>query len=161
MTRKASGWDREFRNNEYDEDDHGTFTPNLVFVAMAFAPEMDEVYTAIKDECKKQRLNTVRVDENAGSGLIIREITESIEQAEFIIFDLTMERPNVYYELGYAHGAGNDGNDIFLVAHADTKLHFDIAPLRVETYSTTEQLRQLIATKFKAMVKRDRARRDN
>ena len=159
MTRNASGWDREFRNDQYDEDDMGTFEPNLVFVAMAFAPEMDEIYSAIKDECKKQRLRTVRVDEKPGSVLIIREITELIEDAEFIIFDLSLERPNVYYELGYAHGAGNDGYDIFLVANAAAQIHFDVAPLRIERYASTEELRRLIATKFKAMVKEDRRRR--
>jgi hypothetical protein len=156
--RDNTGWDREFRNRRYDEDDEGTFEPNLVFVAMAFAPEMNEVYSAIKDECKKQRLKAARVDENVGSGLIIREITELIERAEFIIFDLTCERPNVYYELGYAHGTGNDGNDIFLIANETATIHFDVAPLRIERYSSTEQLRGLISTKFKQMVKADRRR---
>lgn len=159
MTRSESGWDREFRNDEYDEDDIGTFEPNLVFVAMAFSPEMDEVYSAIKDECKKQRLKAVRVDEKPGSALIIREIIELIEKAEYIIFDLSLERPNVYYELGYAHGAGNDGLDIFLVANTSAKIHFDIVPLRIEKYSSTEELRKLISTKFKAMVREDRERR--
>ncbi len=60
----------------------------------------NDVYSAIKDECKKLSLNPVRVDENTGSGFIIQEIKELIEQAEFIIFDLSEERPNVYYELG-------------------------------------------------------------
>ena len=35
------------------------------------------------------------------------DISELILKAEFIVCDLTLERPNVYYELGYAHGAGN------------------------------------------------------
>jgi hypothetical protein len=54
-------------------------------------------------------LHASRVDENVGSGIVIREISELIERAEFIICDLTLERPNVYYELGDAHGAGNEG----------------------------------------------------
>lgn len=141
MTRKRTGWDGEFRNSRYDAGEHGEFEQDLVFVAMAFAPEMHEVYAAIKDECKKLRLEAVRVDERPRAALIIREITELIEKAEFIIFDLTLERPNVYYELGYAHGAGNDGNEIFLVANSTTKIHFDVTPLRIEKYNSSEELR--------------------
>jgi hypothetical protein len=64
----------------------------------------NEVFSAIKDVCKSLRLNASRVDENFTSGFIILEIVNLIEQAEFLIFDLTEERPHVYYELGYAHG---------------------------------------------------------
>ena len=70
-------------------------------------------------------MNAVRVDENVGSGLVVGEITKLIEDAEFIICDLSLERPNVYYELGYAHGVGNEANDILLIAKEGTNLHFD------------------------------------
>jgi hypothetical protein len=56
------------------------------------------------------------VSGNAGSGLVIREITDLIERCEFIICDLTNERLNVYYELGYAHGVGNEAREILLIA---------------------------------------------
>jgi hypothetical protein len=56
------------------------------------------------------------MDEDEGSGFVLREITDLIERAELIICDLTRERPNVYYELGYAHGVGNEAMDILLVA---------------------------------------------
>jgi hypothetical protein len=62
------------------------------------------VFSAITDTCKALKLKARRVDEAATSGFIILEIVDLIERAEFIIFDLTHERPNVYYELGYAHG---------------------------------------------------------
>jgi hypothetical protein len=97
-----------------------------------------------------------RVDETAGSGLVIREITDLIERAEFIICDLTRERPNVYYELGYAHGAGNEAMDILLIAEEGTTLHFDIAPLRVHFYSSTEHLRSVVSAGLKAMIKATR-----
>jgi hypothetical protein len=68
------------------------------------------------------------VDETTvGSGFIIREITESIERAEFLVFDLSYERPNVYYELGYAHGVGNEAPEILLIAREGTSVHFDSA----------------------------------
>lgn len=114
---------------------------------------MEETYSAIKDECAKLKLNAARVDENVGSGFVIREIKELIEKAEFIVFDLTLERPNVYYELGYAHGVGNEGQDILLIAQEGTKIHFDIAPLRIMFYRSTEHLRGILRTNLSEMIR--------
>lgn len=157
MGRKHTFMDREFNRDDYNPDDQGDFTLNLVFVAMSFLDEgSSEVYSAIKDECSKLGLKAKRVDENVGAGFIIREITELIEDAEFIVFDLTHERPNVYYELGYAHGVGNEPMDILLIAKEDTKLHFDIAPLRVQFYRSTEHLRSIMETSLKEMIRKTR-----
>ena len=119
--------------------------PNLVFVIMSFGDDdMEAVYSAIQDECQKLRLVAKRVDENVGSGIVIKEIGALIEQAQFILCDLTHERPNVYYELGYAHGVGNKASNILLIARNGTRLHFDIAPLRVQYYSSIEELRAVL-----------------
>ena len=145
MGRKHTFYDHTFNRDDYDRDDEGDFEPNMVFLIMPFKGEgMDDVYSAIKDECWKLGLNTRRADEFSGAGMIINEITDLIEKAEFIICDLTFERPNVYYELGYAHGVGNEALDILLIAQESTKLHFDIAPLRVQYYSSTEHLRKIV-----------------
>lgn len=157
MSRKHTMMDATFNRSNYDSDDAGEFIPNLVFVIMAFAGEgMQDTYAAIKDECQKLHLNAHRVDENIGSGLIIGEITEDIENAEFIICDLTYERPNVYYELGYAHGVGNEGSDILLIAREGTTLHFDIAPFRVQYYRSTEHLRTILNTNLRGLIKQTR-----
>lgn len=126
----------------------------LVFVIMAFAPSMDDVYTVISEECKKLRLGlrSRRGDEGMGAGALIDEIAHSIVRAEFIICDLTDERPNVYYELGYAHGVGNQPLDIFLTARAGTELHFDIRGRRVQFYNDFDHLRELMRTRFKKQV---------
>ena len=71
-----------------------------------------------------------------------------IRESEFIICDLSNERPNVYYELGYAHGAGNIAKNTLLIARKDTTLHFDIASLRIEPYSDVVELRSVLATKL-------------
>jgi len=105
-----------------------------------------------KDECKKLHLTSVRADEVTGSGIVIKHIFDYIEDAEFIIADLTEERPNVYYELGYAHGVGNEENDILLIAKMGTKLYFDIAPFSVRFYSNTEKLRSIIQSHLERMI---------
>lgn len=157
MGRKHTFMDREFGGSDYDPDDQGTFERNLVFVIMPFrGQEMTDAYSAIKDECSKLSLHARRVDENVGSGMVIREIADLIERAEFLVCDLTHERPNVYYELGYAHGVGNEGADILLIAREGTTLHFDIAPLRVQYYHSTEHLRSIVFSSLKEMMRMTR-----
>jgi hypothetical protein len=157
MGRKHTFMDRELGRPDYDPDDQGEFTPNLVFVIMPFFGAYSaDVYTAIKDECAKLGLNALRVDENVGSGLVISEITKHIEEAEFIICDLTHERPNVYYEIGYAHGVGNEAHEILLIAKEGTNLHFDIAPFRVHYFGSTEHLRSIINSNLKSMIEATR-----
>ncbi|AVP99939.1 hypothetical protein C7S18_23390 [Ahniella affigens] len=154
MSRKSTFADQAFRRLDYDPDDQGDFQPGLVFVIMPLAgSDMDEAYAAIKDECAKLQLTAVRADENPGSGIVLGDITELIEQAEFIICDLTRERPNVYYELGYAHGVGNEALDILLIAREGTSLHFDIAPLRVRYYGNSEELRAIVSGQLERMIK--------
>jgi hypothetical protein len=157
VTRKSTFTDREFRRTDFDPDDQGEFEEGLVFVIMPLAgQDMDDVYSAIRDECTKLLLRAQRVDENTGSGIVLGEITELIERAEFLICDLTRDRPNVYYELGYAHGVGNEALDILLIAREGTTLHFDIAPMRVQYYRSTDHLRDILATQLAAMIRKTR-----
>jgi hypothetical protein len=133
------------------------FVKNTVFVGMAFrGADMDDIYSAIKATCTGLGLNVKRVDENATSGLIVLEMVKLIQDAEFLIFDLTHERPNVYYELGFAHGCGNEPSDILLVAREGTDLHFDIAGLRIRFYKSTEDLRRIVHDTLTAMRKATR-----
>ena len=145
--------DREFGGRDYDPHDRGTFTPGIVFVMMSFQSlDSRDVFTAIKDECAALDLRAVRVDEEGGSGFVIRDVVRMIEDAEFLVCDLSYERPNVYYELGYAHGVGNEADEILLVARAETKLHFDIAPLRVWYYDDLAHLREILRRQLARML---------
>ena len=58
----------------------------------------------IKPTCEKFGLTAIRVDDIYKSGLIINDIARSIEEASVIIADVTIDNPNVFYEVGYAHG---------------------------------------------------------
>ncbi len=154
MGRDSTFYDQQFHESRWNPNDQGDFEPNLVFVGMAFDGKgMGTTYDIIKEECKKLGLKTVKIDENFGSGFVIREIKDLIEKAEFIIFDLTYERPNVYYELGYAHGAGNEAHDILLIAQESTNLHFNIAPLRAQYYSSNEMLRRILNSNLNEMIR--------
>lgn len=132
-----------------------TFRPSEVFVLMPMADGGSEaaytekdVYTAIKGGCQAVGLIASRVDDKPGAAVIMRDVDNAIGHAEFLVFDLTGERPNVYYELGYAHGIGNHSLNILLVAREGTRIHFDIAPLRVHFYRSPDHLQALVATQL-------------
>jgi len=141
-----------------DPDDYGTFTKDLVFVAMAFdiSSELSDTYQAIKRACSSLGLHAQRVDDEPDSGPIPVKILRAIEDAEFLVFDLTVERPNVYYELGYAHGVGNRSIEIDLIAKTGTKIHFDVAHLGVMFYESAIDLENKLVPRLKKMMRDSR-----
>ena len=76
---------------------------------------------------------------------------ESIRKAEFVIVDLTNERPNVFFEAGYAHGL--DKIPIY-IARAGTHLHFDIKDYPVITFRNMKELRERIVKRLQALITR-------
>lgn len=153
MARKHSSVSVRSRTSGRRISEPRTTKRGVVFVAMAFSgTDMSEAYTAIKDECSRLGLDAYRVDELTGSDFVILNIFGLIEHAEFIIFDLTHERLNVVYELGYADGVGVDSKNILLLAREGTILPFDVASRSVQFYSSTEHLRSLVARHMKGML---------
>lgn len=117
-----------------DWDDFASQTVNLVekvvtspsvFVIMSFKETgyYKDLYTSIKRVCEKYDYEARRVDESNVLKRIIPEITRQVRQCAFVVADVTEERPNVFYELGFADGVGKE---VILVAKAGTKLPFDI-----------------------------------
>ena len=158
MGSRHSFMSREFGRSDYDPDNPGTYTPDLVGVAMPFkGTEWGDAYAIIKKECQALGLKPQRVDEYVRSGVVVRDIAELIESAEFLIFDLSRERQNVYYELGYAHGVGNEAGDILLIAQEGTALHYDIAGLRVHFYSSLDHLQTVLSRALPEMVRAARS----
>ena len=131
-----------------------SYSPGKVFVAMTFsgAAEKSRILHAIVRACRKFNLTASRVDELVGSGNILLRVIEEIEDGEFLIFDLTQERPNVYYELGYAHGVGNRPEDIILIAKKGTKIHFDITAFRLLFYESSGDLEKVLTAELKKLV---------
>lgn len=122
-----------------------------VFIIMQFEG-MDEVNLAIKEECSRIGLVARRADDVAGTGFVMSDIDLMIRESEFIICDLSNARANVYYELGYAHGAGNVRENTLLIARKRKRdrFPFDIQHLQVYTYESVSALRSILATQLGA-----------
>jgi nucleoside 2-deoxyribosyltransferase len=90
-----------------------------------------------------------KVDESAFTGNIVERITDGIKNAEFVIADLSLERPNVYLEVGFAWGLRKP---VILVAKDGQRLHFDLSQHKCIFYRTigklSEQLESMVLKMF-------------
>lgn len=111
-----------------------------VFVAMPFLEEFEDVYQfGIYNAVRRCGYVCEKVDDSTFAGSIIDRITEGIRNSEFIIADLTLEKPNVYLEVGYAWGLKKP---VIMVARDGQRLHFDLAHHKCIFYRTIGRLSQ-------------------
>jgi hypothetical protein len=80
-------------------------TKQFVFVLMPFSDDFKDAYeSGIKLACKNANVKVQRVDEQLYDENILERIYSQIARADIIIADMTGRNPNVFYEVGYAHG---------------------------------------------------------
>jgi len=121
-----------------------------IFVIMKFGDDLlDSAYEGvIKPLGKEFGLAVQRVDEIQDSGNITQQILESISSSAFILADLTGERPNCYYEAGFAHALGKE--IIFSVKKGDD-IHFDLAAYRFITWKTEADYRKQLRERLESL----------
>ena len=126
--------------------------PYLVFVLMAFDPKLDEVYQAIKTAGELVHSVPLRVARIDDAGLVDYRITDEIlafiRRAGVIVCDLSLERPNVYYELGFARGIGKR---VVSCAQSGTELHFDIKDFNTIMYHSAFDLQHRLKDTFERL----------
>ena len=119
------------------------------FVIMKFDDELlDSAYEGvIRPLLEEFGYDPQRIDEIQDSGKISDQILMSIRDAELIVADLTGERPNCYYEVGYAHAL--DKAMIFTMKKGE-KIHFDLSHHRVIIWTTEASLRKQLRKRLGA-----------
>jgi len=122
-----------------------------VFVIMKFGnKQLDSAYEGvIKPLSQEFGLNVVRVDEIQDSGRITDQILENISKSRLVLSDLSGERPNCYYETGFAHALGKD---IVLTIHKESAIHFDLSSHRFIQWETENELRIALNARFTAIL---------
>ena len=113
---------------------------------MAFTPDMDPIFEGIKTAAKKYGLNAQRIVDVPGDIKITDQIISMIRSSRIIVADLTHERPNVYFELGYARGLGQR---IITIARKGTNVHFDVKDWRYIEYSDSRIIEKELIDRFR------------
>lgn len=125
---------------------------NTAFVIMPInpnIPELEDVYNAVQEVCQKFGISATRADLIEHQENITDVVLRQIRECEFLIADLSHERPNVYYEVGYAHALGKRP---ILFRKAGTQLHFDLAGFGCPEFQNVTALKNKLDKRFKAIL---------
>lgn len=137
-----------------------TLAPLLrrVFVVMQFGdPTLDAVYRdVIRIVAGEFGYDVLRIDEIQDSENVTAQILEAIARSELVLCELSGERPNCYYETGFAHALGRE---LILVIRRGDRTHFDIVSHRFIEWSTHEELDAALRRRFEAIRDRRAAER--
>ena len=130
------------------------YRPNTAFVMIAIddsKPELEDVSTGIKEVFKEFGIEAITANDIEHEEAITDRILAEIDSSEFLIADLTHERPNVYYEIGHAHARNKR---VILVRKKGTKLHFDVAHRNCPEFENATGLKTLLRKRLEAITNR-------
>ena len=124
-----------------------------VFVIMKFGDKvLDSAYEGvIRPLAGEFGLKALRIDEVQDSGVITEQILAEIARSRVVHCDLTGERPNCYYEAGFAHALGKT---LIFTVRKDDSIHFDLAGYRFIVWETESELRNGLRARFDALRER-------
>ena len=121
-----------------------------VFVIMKIGDKyLDSAYNGVvKPVIQQFGLTALRIDEIQNSGKITDQVLECIGESRYVLADLSGERPNCYYETGFAHALGKE---LILTIRKEDVIHFDLAGYRFIVWETEQELRNALESRFRSL----------
>ena len=98
-------------------------------------------YKAIKRYCDNHGIKAEYVDDIQHTGQITEKKQGCIRLSEFVIADITLGHPNVYYEIGYAHACNKP---LILLAKYGKKMNFDLQGMSIHLYKDANDLESIL-----------------
>lgn len=127
-----------------------------VFVIMGFSadPRLQDAYDTFKETCEEFDYECSRVDDTNSGDRIVPQIFDGIKRSAFVIADLTEQKPNVFYELGFAQGQRKPH---IVTAYKGTTLPFDIHDVPTIFWESQKKLKEQLRARIADLVaERDR-----
>jgi hypothetical protein len=124
---------------------------DYAFIAMPMDDndhQLVDVLDTIKSAAEECGIVAERIDDEQRNERITGRMLENIRKAEFLIVDLTHERPSVYYEAGYAE---RDGKSPIFVARRGTNIHFDVQDFPIIFFNNMKELREGLTARLRAI----------
>ena len=123
---------------------------DFVPVVMSFSgdPALGDAYESFKDVSAEYKYECRRIDEECDIPRIMPELLQKLSQCAFCIVDITEEKANVYYELGYAEAAKRP---VIVTAKKGTSLPFDVKDIPVVFWENQKGLKEQLRKKIKAI----------
>jgi guanylate kinase len=113
---------------------------DFVFIVMAMIKDDDLLIAAhesIKRACAATGYDAHRIDDTYYGSEIPPKILNNIKLASIVVADLTLERPNTYFELGYAVAYNKN---VIITARENTVVHFDVNAYQRIIYKNAREL---------------------
>ena len=125
----------------------------IVFAAMPFSPEYDDIFfVAMSYAAKSIGAVCRRVDLEDFGGDTVAEIKRLIHACIAVIADLSESKPNVLYEIGYAHAL--DRPTVHICSTPVDELPFDVRNWNTLQYKRgqTYEFQERLSARLKALL---------
>ena len=127
--------------------------PGKCFVAMSFHESLKEAYDsgiflAVKTDCN---MDPVRIDRVHHNEKICDKLIAEIRTSQFLVANVTLQRPGVYFEAGFAMGLGRP---VIWTCRDDDlpNVHFDTRQYSHVVWTDPQDLRTKLADRIKATI---------
>lgn len=108
-------------------------------------PELTDVADTVRTVFRSFGIRALRADDIEHEGVISDRVLNEIRVSEFLFADLTGTRPNVYYEVGFAHALDKR---VLLFRKAGTNIHFDLAAYNCPEYENLRDLKEKLTKRL-------------
>jgi hypothetical protein len=113
---------------------------------MAFRQETEGFWNdVVQPSAEACRLLPIRIDKEELEGAISEEILSAIRRSLMVLCDLSFERPNCYFEAGFAKGSfrrviftARRDHDPRARSSCPYKVHFDVDQIRITWWQPEE-----------------------